>query len=291
MDTNIHGCKFLNVLRYSGKLVSAWVTVAICVERFMAVVFPLKIAQLSTLKTTKIIIGIITLVSFILGAFPLWTLYIYTYDFELNISYCGVKDSYDSWNWAVLRVGSLYLPAVIIFIFTFLLVRGLRKMASDSTDQFEGQQAATASQSINAQLTKMLIGVCIMFLLFRLPYTVAYNIDYYYLFSDDVLLINTWGDYVSKIFLNVTDILATSNYALNFFLYFVTGSKFRMQLITLLSCKKNPLRQSVTASIRLSQSSAVSQRRRDAKGDEKAEGVTDEKRNGERHEMREEKKI
>lgn len=44
MHTSNVACKLIYWLRYGAKLVSAWVTVAIAIERFITVAFPLKVS-------------------------------------------------------------------------------------------------------------------------------------------------------------------------------------------------------------------------------------------------------
>jgi hypothetical protein len=81
------------------------------------------------------------------------------------------------------------------------------------------------------QLSAMLVGVCVAFVCLRLPYTIAYYIHEYRK--------ELWGsslDNATETRLHaakqITDVIATSNYVVNFFLYSLCGSYFRQQIAT-----------------------------------------------------------
>jgi len=52
MHTNDMACKLSYYLRYSGKLVSAWVTVTIVIERLIIVALPLKVSTCHNIHCT-----------------------------------------------------------------------------------------------------------------------------------------------------------------------------------------------------------------------------------------------
>ena len=85
----------------------------------------------------------------------------------------------------------------------------------------------TCFKSTQRQLTFMLVAICCAAICLQLPYTVLYllNADKTSLWPDDY-------DHMTlhaKIYLSmkVAEMLATSNYAVNFTLYCVSGSAFR----------------------------------------------------------------
>ena len=84
--------------------------------------------------------------------------------------------------------------------------------------------SSSASKSTQRQLTIMLVTICCAAVCLQLPYTIVY------LINDEKQ--SLWpGDRTlhAKVYLftKVTDVIATSNYAVNFALYCVSGSKFR----------------------------------------------------------------
>jgi len=83
----------------------------------------------------------------------------------------------------------------------------------------------------------MLLCVCVAFVCLRLPYTVSYAL---YEYTKDP------GDRRSPVedlpyFLasQITDVVATTNYMVNFFLYGLCGSYFRQQVRAAFSCGRH----------------------------------------------------
>ena len=95
------------------------------------------------------------------------------------------------------------------------------------------ETTGTGRISTDTQLTLMLVAVCVAFICFKGPYAVVYYLEHYkYPYVCGVstivhdLLLNKKMYAVFK----VTDMVATANYAINFFLYCLCGSTFRRQL-------------------------------------------------------------
>ena len=78
------------------------------------------------------------------------------------------------------------------------------------------------------QLTAMLVAVSVAFVCLRMPYTVAFYVHSY--------RNQLWGvvspqlEFITYSAYKLTDIVATSNYVVNFFLYSMCGSYFRQQV-------------------------------------------------------------
>jgi len=108
-------------LHCSCKLLSAWITVTITVERLIAVVKPLKVATLSTTRRARRVIVSLTLLCFVLASFPLWTVGSVQYNGRPTcIRLRG--SSYNSWLIAVVVVMTLTLPICILIICTLVIV-------------------------------------------------------------------------------------------------------------------------------------------------------------------------
>ena len=192
-------------------------------------VYPLKASQLSTIRKTRIVIFGIYLCCLCLTIFPFWTIGL-RYGEEYICIYCGYldQDLYDMWNWAVNRVGSLFIPSITIFFFTTILLIKLhrvRRKRSQITRQNH------ISSSLESQLTAMLILVAVAFLLLRIPYTVTYYVHDFWPKSDKDMRNKLWA---AK---QITDVVATSNYSINFFLFCLAGSSFRSQFMSLICCR------------------------------------------------------
>ena len=105
----------------SCKLLSAWITVAITVERLIAVVQPLKVATLSTTRRARLVIVSLTLLCLVLATFPLWTVGSEPYQ---GLPTCvRLEDSsYKSWLIGVVVVMTLTLPCSVLIVCTVVIV-------------------------------------------------------------------------------------------------------------------------------------------------------------------------
>jgi len=99
---------------------------------------------------------------------------------------------------------------------------------------------STSFKSTQRQLTVMLVTICCAAVCLQLPYTILYllNKDKASMWPDDLDHTTTLH---AKIYLSmkVADMLATSNNAVNFVLYCVSGSTFRHSVRRL--CQKRRL--------------------------------------------------
>jgi len=219
-----------------------------------------QVSTISTPRRAKIIIVVIFLLGTGLGSFPLWTLEIDEATVRGQmVRRCVVRNSssYEHWNTATLRIGTLVIPWLHITVATFAIIYHLIKASRRRLRSMGGQTPVTGSPhsashsvrgstemalalahrtasvvraraSSEAQLTAMLVAVCLAFVCFRLPYTIAY---YTYengrrIWRKDAPLTL----FRALLALRITDILATANYAVNFFLYCLCGTYFRQQI-------------------------------------------------------------
>ena len=227
IQTNDVACRLTYFLRYAAKMVSAWITVVITTERLLTVTMPLHVATISTPFKAKITIAVVTIICIVLGMFPFWTTGVGLWEGD---RYCLILDkSYHVWNMAILRVGSLFLPGIIIFIFTIVIVVSLVRASRKRRAMGQAK-----GKGVEGQLTAMLVAVSITFLVLRIPYT-----TFWYL--------NSKGDYLgfsdtTRYYIYstrfVADVIATANYATNFFLFCLCGSAFRTQLARLFGRKR-----------------------------------------------------
>jgi len=91
------------------------------VERLIAVVQPLKVATLSTTRRARLVIVSLTLVCFVLAAFPLWTV---GSERVSGVPTCikVPQSSYRSWLIAVVVLMTLTLPYCILLVCTTVII-------------------------------------------------------------------------------------------------------------------------------------------------------------------------
>lgn len=207
---------------------------AITFERYISIRYPFNAGFISTKRNTRIVIVGVYICCAALTLFPFWTIGL-TFDEDENgvWSWCAHVDThqYIRWNWAINAFGSLFIPSIILFIVTVMIIFKLTEM-SRQRRRLMGQDR---TNPIERQLTCILIVVVVAFLLLRLPYAVCYYLwmNRKYIWSPVTTLIShaTYTAY------KLSDVLASSNYAVNFYLYCFAGSTFREQFLALLCCR------------------------------------------------------
>jgi len=86
------------------------------------------------------------------------------------------------------------------------------------------------------QLTVMLVSVCVAFVCLRLPYTTSYALNEY---TKQPNKTRTAAEQLTySIATQITDVIATTNYMVNFFLYGLCGSYFRQQVRAAFGCRR-----------------------------------------------------
>jgi hypothetical protein len=232
MHTSTGACKLTYFLRYFGRFASAWVTVAITAQRFLTVVRALEVARISTVPRVRAVLLVVVVVSFALNLFPFWTTGSLEWKNRTICAYLETGD-YHTWNTVVMRIGSLLVPAIIIFILTGIIVGNLIHVRNIRRTSFHVQTV-----EVERHLSGMLVAVALAFLCLRLPYMAAYYLNTFkkQLFAEDPLLY--YRIYCAA---KITDCIATFNHAANFFLYCIVGSTFRRHFRLLFGLKPKPL--------------------------------------------------
>ena len=129
VNTNDAACKGVTYLVYAGRLTSAWVTVAITVERLLAVAVPLRVGTICTPRRTRVAIAVICVGCLTLGAYPLWTVAVRRHNGEKlcmvipdDETTSGVHRLYDRWQVAVDYVGTMALPEALLVVCTSFII-------------------------------------------------------------------------------------------------------------------------------------------------------------------------
>lgn len=212
---------------------SNWILVALAVERFIASWFPFKVKTLCTRqKAIKTLVGILVFLSLINSHFA------FTYE-EIFTGYskfaCTLRSEYEHfvtyiWYWID---GTLYgiFPIALITVFNVLIIYKVRK-----SRQVRRQLANIATSKGDAmahQLTTMLLSVSIVFIILTLPNCLFFILKGYWSWKDTQLEI---AQYV--LIDQIVFVLSNFNYVVNFYMYCLSGQKFRQQFIQVMCCKK-----------------------------------------------------
>jgi hypothetical protein len=189
------------------------------VERVVSVYFPLKCREICSRR--RLFVGVVLIVV-VYGALNVYL----TFSSELGESgYCGIIERYEAfhmsgWYWID---SSLYafVPFAVIFTGNVLIARRLL-----SAERRRATMAGKNEKAKTSSLTPMLMSVSWCFLLLNLPSCIFFI----------GLGRNLWPSKTNKEQANllfaytIVNLLYYVNNAINFFLYCLTGTKFRRVL-------------------------------------------------------------
>ena len=242
-------CRINYYIMFGSGIVSAWITVLISVERYIAVFVPFKVHFYCTkTKTWALILGLTILVC--MGLIPIF--YVCSVSMiNRKIFSCNIDSDNDLNNMISIILLSMIcsiIPFTIITILNILIIKKVKLQLAFRAQTEDQQHAKTVSTKNNA-LVYIMVSVFAVFAVTSFPgailTTVSYMCQYfkagYCIFLDtDVLLYSYMLEYI--------------NHSTNFFLYCITGSVFRQTLINLCKCKE-----SKAASCFLQKSFSISQ--------------------------------
>ena len=223
-------CKTTYFLRYGSRVWSSWLMVAITMERFLTVTFPLKMVRLSSPRKAVVVIVSLGVVSFSMASFTFFTLVSKDYKGSPLCQFTAQR-MYTFWIVAVIAVlGEMVVPSLLVSVLTVLILWRLalarkerQRMVEMASSRGMGRQKASELQT-----TIALVSIAIMFVTIRLPYIVTYFINMY---KDKLwVCLGPWTSFTIYKIYTVAKVLAVLNYALNFCLYCVSGAPFRREL-------------------------------------------------------------
>lgn len=226
------GCKIYFWFFRTAKMMSSWFVVCLCVERFVAIMYPFKVKLLFTKRRCQLIVCVLF---FVLGAFNAgWTYY--TNILQNGVCSAEALDMTNSSDVLKYRImlflvfGFLALvPVTILVILTPIIITTIRSGARK-------RQQLTQSSKNDAQVaraTTMLMAVIIAFILLATPYVVFHNISFYKSKS-----LSADNSKLYQIARDIAQLLELLNYTINFFLYVFTSRQFRDGVVSLFKSAK-----------------------------------------------------
>ena len=243
-------CKLHVFLVYFTLDYSAWTLVAVTMERFVSVCFPLRARELCTRNHAKFILVIIFVILAAINSHYFWT-----YDGIINIKNdnstsfsCGTAHNYHFyiniiWPWIDFCMAS-FLPFVTMIAANSAIIAKLMHA------QYRRQHQMNITSSNNVKMTSMtamLLVITFVFFCTTCP-VVIYLIGYVYWEAQvdgaayQLEVLDLW--------FYITINLAFVNNAVNFLLYCVSGPRFRKELMAMIHRSRvhpeNTTNQSVT---------------------------------------------
>ncbi len=211
-----YSCKFIYCFIWMAIQLDAWLIVCLSGERVLAIFWPLEVKGLVTKKRVKIVLPII------FGILMLWNIEaLYRYDHVIIGSYkqCTgvntwlfsarafyIKDRITESLKTFIPVPLVALCNIAIFIKLYQIRKHRSELGASSTDNSE-------SQRINV----MIISMTVLFVVLLAPssiYASIYGLD-------------TYNDPINSVLFQLTLL----NPSANFYVYFISGSLFRAEVL------------------------------------------------------------
>ena len=223
LDSTEAACRLVHYFEQLIPHISSWIIVSLTVERCLCVSFPHKTAIINRPKFSYVVVAVISAAFVFLNAhllfgYGLFTVQSQTYCIFISTNYYNFHTFY--WSWINLTVYCL-LPVVIIVIansITVLQVYRSSKLAISTT---------SLTSRKNRQLLLITLLVSISFIVLGMPQPLLFILRVEERDGGvDGDLLNLKYTLVYTIF----NLMKTLNHAVNFFLYVLSGQRFRQQL-------------------------------------------------------------
>ena len=214
---------------------SAWIVVAMTTERFVAVRFPLLVASWCNIRRTRWILAVILLASILKNIHYAWTSD-FLYIPETGVAMCAFAllrtgPFFRIWQWVDTCLASL-IPFLLLIVMNTSVILQLRAARNQQREMMRSKQPTNGNGkednkgNSDVQLTVMLVSVSVTFVILTAPLAIfrSYFSVYGAYKSPHMQAVY----YLSHHFCHK---LWYVNNAVNFFLYCITGSRFRRELM------------------------------------------------------------
>ena len=237
-------CRVANAILLASTLCSTLFILSMTFGRFYSIIQPHKAASFNTFKKAKITICGIVLFSFSYN-FPhfIFTLQ----DGKKCVPYGKVLDyAIGQFYYWFSTVISFFLPFVLLLIMNSVIIHTLRKR-SDTVHQGQGQgqneRESSKSKTSETQIYVILLLITFGFLILTTP---NYAMFLYAILYDFEQSPKAFAGY--HLFYNVIRQTYYTNHAINFYLYVISGQKFRTDLVKLFKCAESKSRSNCSIS-------------------------------------------
>ena len=225
-------CKIQLFLLVTCKWSSAWILVAITIQRFVSVYLPLK-SRLVCSARVPLVSTLVILVVCIIGNSHFFFTYgpalVKTGNITMRHNCKKINETFltQIWPWIDAACGS-FAPFIVLVICNVGLVARLIKRKNSVVAMGGSRRDRRISDNHVVATTAMLLVASFMFLLLTAPY-----------FLWRLLHLNSTpkGSEAKGLSYGIAKFLQYTNYAANFYLYCVCGSSFRTELSNLMHCR------------------------------------------------------
>ncbi|KAL8595422.1 hypothetical protein ACOMHN_024121 [Nucella lapillus] len=235
-------CKIFTWIYTGGGTIGCWCLVCMTVQRAMSVVWPHRVNLLCTRRTVLTLVIGITL--FFAALYSHYLVGFESFYYEYEKAYiCTSKPGYKTYNYFTERIFvyielSVYclIPFAILVVSNIILVwklaASVKAASKHLTGTTDSAQIRAREKSANS-VTLTVIVVSSAFIVLTLPASVNYIVHY---FAISHLRLKGEDLNAAQLINAVCALLGHTNSAVNFYLYCLTGRKFRKECVSILTC-------------------------------------------------------
>ena len=240
-------CKLHVYFTYVSMQLSSWLLVGVTTEKVISVVVPHRVKFICTSKTVKIVIGVIILTILVLNCHILYGMNLKE---NANLDYhdvlCSAKSGsyenffYTVWPWidfcVMLAVPFFILICSNIIIISRIAIHNKRWRSIKGEMLFSGDIDSK-------RITFLLIWLCVFFFLCLTPSGIYFIVSPYWRESilDQDRYENIHHDLEYMAFwYAIINCVSYLNATCNFIFYVLTGTRFRQEIINLVTCRRSP---------------------------------------------------
>ena len=238
-------CEIFPVLFYTTQYLSPMLVLGFTVERYISICHPFKRERYcSTRRAIMVIVGLIVLclgLSLIQGYFMAYSSEAGICDVRPSVVVGGARSLWSVWSWITELLVFGVVP-VGILVLNGLVINETRRMKKSEEKRLCLQKGYKTASGPSAT-TFMLLAVSFYLIFTTLPVTLLYALQLNFPMGDPTMTYEaiandpTWQRHLDYFSIRVVvQELAMSHYALNFYIYLMTGRMFRRELKRMLCC-------------------------------------------------------
>ena len=232
-DSTVVACKCMRFFLVVSTWSSAWLLVALTLQKLVAVCFPFKASRFNTMRTSIVIAAIILLISMGLSSHFFWT-FGRTSELKNNtivVDECVKLDKHFLHNiWPIIDglLNSL-IPAALLIIFNIIIIHKIRGQKDRFRNSISGYHTRKRDKSYTKSF-KLVILMSVSFIILITPINV-YFIGRGYWNTEN----NPHTREKLRLFYTVASLLQGVHHACNFILYCLSRQTFRKDFVALFS--------------------------------------------------------
>ncbi|KAL8578774.1 hypothetical protein ACOMHN_045762 [Nucella lapillus] len=237
MNANSALCKMLVWISTGSGTISCWFLVCLTLHRAMSVVWPHRVNVMCTRRTVLCLMTGITLCFAALYAHYLYGFGLFVLDDVMTCMMQSVRYMqfvFDSFVYIEIAIYSV-IPFAFLVLGNSILVWKLSASMKEAHSKLSkgNTEQILAREKVASSVTLTVIVVSVTFIILTLPVSVNYILSYFDRQYNQV----TGYEYAkAHMFYTISILLADSNSAVNFYLYCLTGKRFREEFFRTICC-------------------------------------------------------